>query len=874
MNLGDSLALKVATRYLRAKSFGDPKVLLAKFQSTLDKYILPEKDLREARELFRGSVWNPNNQEHKKAKILAYEAARNTANGSSELADAGRPLFLSILQSYSLQPALRKKIEAAAKVYAKAYRPRQKEKSFEGIYAEYIEQYESYFNAAEQYLLAAREAIKEGKEHSETPTEDTSEVATKMQVGGFTLVNTGGFPEKTMNEVADLTQKASAFLHSKGLGKVCYGNILVTNSLKANKVLAFYMLAEDELLVRANFKNERDTLRTILHELGHRYQFQFMKGRDAEVKAFYRWMEGEEDDRLKDKRDELIPKKGDTITVKGIEWEAVSTIPSPSSSGIKYFVNMQTVEQPPIRGKMDLEGWLSFKGIKLRDFNDPTLRGFVTEYAKRGGPEENFAEVFSIYCLGKLRNDYKEAFEILAFGRSKTAASEGSLWNAAVKEVTTFNKNYAKLLKIKAPLSDSDAKLLITFSSEAAGKLPGSYTSSFTTWASTCAQVEFSNRDEELRASRSELRNNRIFGVIEHNDGLPFLKERIESHMSIVQDLMSSAAPASFTYQGFKVTNPERMSDAFCRQTLEGVDFLKALFKKRGVDAALYDGVTEIKLVPDSSFFSNKKAAGLYSSDKREISLSGSIGSEHTGRFIQWVNEVFLHEFGHFVHMTFITGEARAAWDAGWKTQNSEGEVLVVTQGDRQRLFEVLKSNSFNLQAAYGDLDPEDKTRYLAWLGQSKLGAAVAELKGKTVKPTRFGTETLLMVKYPDRFPDYGPGGMKPSDVEFEKKRIDAAMKRMGLDNPVVLEVPKGKADMADLGIVSDYGATNEKEDFAETFVAFMAAPEKLTPTSKFRMQRALSLSGLYGKPVMKLAEDPVVEAVIARYTQENYPSC
>lgn len=429
----DLIVPKVAARYLRAKSFGDPKMLLARFQGILDKYSLPESDLREAKELLRG---NPkadrNNPEITGARILAFQASKNVTKGSPELSEVGQPLFWSILQSYSLQPMLRKKIEAAAKAYSKAYRPRQKAKDFTAIYTEYIDQYEAYFNAAQQHADAAREALKEGKEHSEVPAEDTTEVGTKVKVGDFTLVNTGGFPEKTMNEVADLVQKASAFLHSSGFGKVCYGNILVTNSLKANKVLAFYVIADDELLIRANFKKDRDTLRTILHELGHRYQFQFMKGRDSEVKSFYRWMEGEEVDRLKDKRDELIPKKGDTITVKGIEWEAVSTIPSLSSSGVKYVVNMQTVEQPPMKGKMDLEGWLSFKGIKLRDFNDQTLRGFVTEYAKRGGPDENFAEVFSIYCLGKLRSDYKEAFETLAFGRSKSATELSGLYGKPV----------------------------------------------------------------------------------------------------------------------------------------------------------------------------------------------------------------------------------------------------------------------------------------------------------------------------------------------------------------------------------------------------------------------------------------------------------
>jgi hypothetical protein len=439
---GDTLALKVAARYLRAKSFGDPKSLIAQFQITLDKYLLPEKGLREARELLRGSVWDPNNPEHKKAKIVSFEASRNVAKGSTELAEIGRILFLAILQNYSLKPILRKKIEAAAKAYAKAYRPRQKEKSFAGIFAEYIEQYEAYFNAAEQHVAAAREAIKEGKEHSETPAEDVAEVSTKMRVGDFTLVNTGGFPEKTMNEVADLTQKASSLLKSSGFGVVCYGNIMVTNSLQANKVLAFYVVAEDELLVRANFKRERDTLRTILHELGHRYQFQFMKGRDAEVEALYHWFDGEESDRFKDKRDELLPKKGDTIEVKGVTWVATKVIPTANRSGVSYIVHMQSKGDPRITGTIELEGWLAFKGVKLRDLEDPTLRGFVTEYAKRGGSEENFAELFSVYCLGKLRSDYKEAFETLVFGRKKSS-SYGVLVDPLVLRVAKWYNRFA-----------------------------------------------------------------------------------------------------------------------------------------------------------------------------------------------------------------------------------------------------------------------------------------------------------------------------------------------------------------------------------------------------------------------------------------------
>jgi hypothetical protein len=223
-----------------------------------------------------------------------------------------------------------------------------------------------------------------------------------------------------MDEVADLTQKAGALIKSSGLGKVCYGNILVTNSLMKNSVLAFYVWEEDEVLIRANFKSDRDTLRTIIHELGHRYQHQFMKGRDAEVKAFYNQMEGEEDHRIKDKLNDLKPKVGDTIEVKGVTWETTHVLPTAGRSGIKYFVSMQMKGEPYVKGKMDLESWLSYKGIKLRNPDDQTLRGFVTEYAKKGGPVENFAEMFSFYCLGKLRKEYKEAFEALVFG-SKTA---------------------------------------------------------------------------------------------------------------------------------------------------------------------------------------------------------------------------------------------------------------------------------------------------------------------------------------------------------------------------------------------------------------------------------------------------------------------
>jgi hypothetical protein len=55
------------------------------------------------------------------------------------------------------------------------------------------------------------------------------------------------------------------------------------------------------------------------------------------------------------------------------------------------------------------------------------------------------------------------------------------------------------------------------------------------------------------------------------------------------------------------------------------------------------------------------------------------------------------------------------------------------------------------------------------------------------------------------------------------------------------------------LEVPTDFARTNKYEDFAESFVAFMAAPQKLSKNAMFRMQQALSISGLYGRPIVRL---------------------
>jgi hypothetical protein len=202
-----------------------------------------------------------------------------------------------------------------------------------------------------------------------------------------------------------------------------------------------------------------------------------------------------------------------------------------------------------------------------------------------------------------------------------------------------------------------------------------------------------------------------------------------------VQVLLNSTASATFSYSGFAVENPQNLGEAKCLRALSGIDYLQAMFEKRGVSKLLKSGLTGILLTSEGVPLPT--VAGMYYPRIRTIALfiptaSYPLSKSH---FLDWFNHVFLHEFGHYVHMAFLPGEAVAAWDSAW-----------------------------------GGLEEEES---------------------------------------PEELP----------------------------------------------ASVSNYGRSNKFEDFAETFVAFMAAPEKLTPEADFRMKRTLSLSGLYGKPVMRLAK-------------------
>jgi hypothetical protein len=402
-------------------NIGDPKAFLVAFEAKIRDLTIPPSKIENTRETLNKAMdvlKNPPAERYRldqvvpgysQAEDLAYDAMFKVQRGNAQLTEVGHKLFLALLQNLVMPPKTRKKVEIASRFYLKVTKMRLKTHGA-SRYMEMLDGYEKYMALVQQHAETARVAIREGKEHAEGET--------KIKVGSFTLVNTGGFSDKIMNEIADVVQKAQAYAKSSDVGKVCYGEVQVTGTVMKSNVAAFYLIASDELFIRANVKADRDVVKTVLHELGHRYEHKFMAGKQRDIEHLYHLLSGQERTRKYDRED--LPKPGDEITEKGKTYKVVMVLPD---QRMGYKVHLTQPNDPRFRATIGIEGYKAIQGIKPRNLEEePNYKGFVTDYAKKGGPTENFAEMFAYYCLGQLPVLQSVPFEDLLFGRGKTAA--------------------------------------------------------------------------------------------------------------------------------------------------------------------------------------------------------------------------------------------------------------------------------------------------------------------------------------------------------------------------------------------------------------------------------------------------------------------
>lgn len=406
----DALANRVAARKL-AESTGNLVDLLDEFERAIKALEVPSGILDDARKFLEETVASGAlgvNREIMAASDVAYRALAKIKNAHL-VSKPGHKLFLGIIQKYTLPAALRKKVEIASRAYLKTPRPRFKAKSSAARYLEYIQVYDKFWATLQAHLEIARLAIKQGKDHMEE-----GEGSTKTRVGPFTIVNTGGFSEKQMGEVQEIMKKAISYAQSAGFSEILYGDVQVTNTLHRANVLAFYLIAQDELFIRANVKANYDTVQTVLHELGHRYENKFLK--PGVTKRLYDVVSGQQTKKdwgVGGKKLEA-PAPGDTLPYKKEVLQVVRTI------GDKVYLTLP--DEPNSKFTVPLATFWALKGKDPHNFDeDPNYIGFVTPYAKKGGPSENFAEMFSFYCLGRLPVLQSAPFEELVFGTEKTA---------------------------------------------------------------------------------------------------------------------------------------------------------------------------------------------------------------------------------------------------------------------------------------------------------------------------------------------------------------------------------------------------------------------------------------------------------------------
>jgi len=334
-----------------------------------------------------------------------------------------------------------------------------------------------------------------------------------------------------------------------------------------------------------------------------------------------------------------------------------------------------------------------------------------------------------------------------------------------------------------------------------------------------------------------------------------------------------------FKYKGFNVESFD-LSDNEVRSFLDGIDFIEAIFKERDMTPIMRDSITSIQLLRQEQ---GSSTAGEWISTTRTLKMfTNSLGVK--GRVLaNFVHEVLLHEIGHWVHLNYITREAREFWDSGWEYINREKEdffeknlkKFTITPEDRSRYFTMF-------QEAKGD--PKIVKSNASPLDILKIHGLFTQLSGRKplMTPSNFrltaeGKVVMEFFKDPLHY-FYEVRGHSREDwneqdaLERATENINRIFMLSGLWEDVGLQLESDKTKefaLADrelhlrtieemkqaLGIPTDYGKTNEKEDFAETFVQFVLDPSKLSQTARWRMGRTLGLSDSTGARVMKLSK-------------------
>jgi hypothetical protein len=457
------IAQRIVARFKGGALVADPWGMLRKFRQALDKWDEYVSDAKRIQDIYaeyhrmeaRGGIPESRNNELSAELAEIDKSLRNakafvTTHYVGEFRNSWN-LSLTVLQKFSLPPALRKKVEAISRYWAtkqKIRAPRLPRGYGRDHYDAVVTTYLKYIDLTQEQLAVLTEAMTKGRPIAEGDAED----AAKVKAGPFMLINTGGFPDDVMHSVADTVKKCAEYASTSGLGQVCYGEINVSQKIGRKNTLAFYVIAQDELFVRADAKTSTNHIHNILHELGHRYEHKFLKNKNAPARM-YMLIGGRHREEIR----KNAPKPGDVMVdqktqsvyevtglsgttvhlrnkvepnvIEKVQEEAKKEIlrrrpelaePTPNNENILHFMMEAVVNQSLARlgvgqAKIDIESYYAHRGIDPRSSSD--FKGFMSPYAATS-QAENFAEMFAFYCTGDLPPTQAALFEEQVFNET------------------------------------------------------------------------------------------------------------------------------------------------------------------------------------------------------------------------------------------------------------------------------------------------------------------------------------------------------------------------------------------------------------------------------------------------------------------------
>jgi len=324
----------------------------------------------------------------------AYAAMLDMGSAHNYLAHHGaEQFFLGLLRSFSMTPAERKEIESAARYFS--VRSKRIKLPSEG----WEEKYREHWQKLERMYALARKIVVRGE-----ACRDDQFCTARC----FRIVNTGGFDLKTMQAVQKVIDRAAEVLDESGFGALCYGDVNVTNTvMRSSRVLAFYMLGDDRMYVRANLRGvEGAAIETVIHELGHRLDNKFMSADERiPVRALYRTFQNA--DRGNEPRVEggSMPSPGDIFEHKGEKFRVERVASGFDGKPVMVYMRGIDPELARVTIKLSVDGWRTRHGGRV--VTPPSA--FPTAYSQKD-VSEFFAEMFAFALLDKLTPEQAAGF--------------------------------------------------------------------------------------------------------------------------------------------------------------------------------------------------------------------------------------------------------------------------------------------------------------------------------------------------------------------------------------------------------------------------------------------------------------------------------